>query len=202
MSTGFSVVRAGVSLQQLRLAECSTADGSGVTQVHFLRSSPLCSRCSITSAFHSRPNSAIPHGTSSSRRRPIMNVAMQDSLPGMDGDGPVMEPREYPPGMQRYESMVILRPDLSEDERVAVIDRYEEALIVGGAVDVEMFNRGMQPLAYNIKTKSMGGIMSRYVDGIYLLFTYVTKPQSQVELQKRLTADDDVIRSTTFRLKT
>jgi small subunit ribosomal protein S6 len=66
---------------------------------------------------------------------------------------------------------------------------------------VEMFNRGMQPLAYNIKTKNMQGFANRYLDGIYLLFTYVTKPESQMALQKRLNSDDDIIRSTTFRLK-
>jgi small subunit ribosomal protein S6 len=68
-------------------------------------------------------------------------------------------------------------------------------------LDVEMFNRGMQPLAYNIKTRNMGGVSSRYLDGIYLLFTYVIKPESQLALQKKLNADDDIIRSTTFRLK-
>ena len=56
----------------------------------------------------------------------IRNVAMQDSLPGMDDDGSVGEAREYPAGMQRYESMVVLRPDLTEDERVALTERYEE----------------------------------------------------------------------------
>ncbi len=66
---------------------------------------------------------------------------------------------------------------------------------------MEMFNRGMQPLAYNIKTRNMGGVSSRYLDGIYLLFTYVIKPESQLALQKKLNADDDIIRSTTFRLK-
>lgn len=74
-------------------------------------------------------------------------------------------------------------------------------LVAGGAMFVEMFNRGMQPLAYNIKTKNMGGVLSRYLDGIYLLFMYVTKPDSQKSLQAKLNSDDDVIRSTTFRLK-
>lgn len=76
-----------------------------------------------------------------------------------------------------------------------------QAIIAGGGLDVEMFNRGMQPLAYGIGTKNMSGVSSRYLDGIYLLFTYVTKPESQLSLQKRLNADDDIIRSTTFRLK-
>ena len=56
----------------------------------------------------------------------IRNVAMQDLLPGIGGDGSVGEARDYPAGMQRYESMVVLRPDLTEDERVALTERYEE----------------------------------------------------------------------------
>lgn len=76
-----------------------------------------------------------------------------------------------------------------------------QKLIAGGALDVEMFNRGMQPLAYGIKSVNTAGDKFRYVDGIYLLFTYVTKPQSQIELQQVFKLDDDIIRSSTFRLK-
>ncbi|BFI32578.1 hypothetical protein AXG93_1544s1200 [Marchantia polymorpha subsp. ruderalis] len=142
----------------------------------------------------------------------VKAVAMQDYLTGTveeedsDGIDEMMglgqrELREYPPGLQRYETMAVLRPDISEEQRLELTQRYEEAIIAGGGLDVEMFNRGMQPLAYNIKTKNMGGASNRYLDGIYLLFTYVTKPESQSALQKKLNADDDIIRSTTFRLK-
>ncbi|KAG0566588.1 hypothetical protein M758_7G069300 [Ceratodon purpureus] len=141
----------------------------------------------------------------------VKAVAMQDSLTGMgeenDGFGDLgmelgqREIRQYPPGLQRYETMTVLRPDITEDQRLALTQRYEEAIIAGGGLDVEMFNRGMQPLAYNIKTKNMAGFANRYLDGIYLLFTYVTKPESQTALQKRFNSDDDIIRSTTFRLK-
>ncbi|CAI7827717.1 unnamed protein product [Closterium sp. NIES-54] len=74
-------------------------------------------------------------------------------------------------------------------------------LVAGGALDVEIFNRGMQPLAYSIKTKNMGGVMSRYLDGIFFLFIFAARSEAQVNLQQRLNRDDDVIRSTTFRLK-
>eukprot|EP00475_Leptophrys_vorax_P002975 TRINITY_DN11706_c0_g1_i1.p2 TRINITY_DN11706_c0_g1~~TRINITY_DN11706_c0_g1_i1.p2 ORF type:complete len:190 (+),score=3.13 TRINITY_DN11706_c0_g1_i1:367-936(+) len=127
------------------------------------------------------------------------NVAMSDSLSGLGEEGG--ERPEYPAGMYRYESMVVLRPDLTEEERVSLTERYEESLVAGGALDVEIYNRGMQPLAYSIKTKNMGGVMSRYLDGIFFIFMYVSKPEAQVALQQRLNTDDDVIRSTTFRLK-
>jgi small subunit ribosomal protein S6 len=143
-------------------------------------------------------------GSSITTRREVAvvrNVAMQDSLPSMEEGDASTEKRQYPPGLQKYETMVVLRPDLTEEERIALTERYEEAMVAGGALDVEMYNRGMQPLAYNIKRKTMGGAMKRYVDGIYLLFTYVTKPSSQLALQAKFRTDDDVIRSTTFKLK-
>ena len=40
-----------------------------------------------------------------------------------------LEEREMPPcppGLRQYETMVVLRPDMSEEERLALIQRYEE----------------------------------------------------------------------------
>jgi hypothetical protein len=40
-----------------------------------------------------------------------------------------LEEREMPPcppGLRQYESMIVLRPDMSEEERLALIQRYEE----------------------------------------------------------------------------
>lgn len=66
----------------------------------------------------------------------VRAVAMQDSLTGMgeenDGFGDLgmelgqREIRQYPPGLQRYETMTVLRPDITEDQRLALTQRYEE----------------------------------------------------------------------------
>ncbi|KAL5210502.1 hypothetical protein ABZP36_006125 [Zizania latifolia] len=119
--------------------------------------------------------------------------------------GLALEEREMPPcppGLRQYETMVVLRPDMSEEERLALIQRYEELLVAGGAMYVEVFNRGVIPLAYSIrKRNSRTGLPSTYYDGIYLLVTYFTKPESLDALQMRLNADDDVIRSTSFKVR-
>lgn len=116
-----------------------------------------------------------------------------------------LEEREMPPcppGLRQYETMVVLRPDMSEEERLAFIQRYEELLVAGGAMYVEVFNRGVIPLAYSIrKRNSRTGLPSTYYDGIYLLITYFTKPESMDALQLKLNADDDVIRSTSFKVR-
>ena len=49
-------------------------------------------------------------------------VSMQADLGG-DASGDVSQ---YPPGVQRYESMVIVRPDISDEDRIKLIERYEE----------------------------------------------------------------------------
>ncbi|CAL4920060.1 unnamed protein product [Urochloa decumbens] len=43
-----------------------------------------------------------------------------------------LEEREMPPcppGLRQYETMVVLRPDMSEEERLALIQRYEESCL-------------------------------------------------------------------------
>ncbi|KAG6537804.1 30S ribosomal protein S6 alpha, chloroplastic-like [Zingiber officinale] len=129
-----------------------------------------------------------------------------------EGDGPSAvsvasvdledkEEPQCPPGLRQYETMAVLRPDMTEDERLALIQRYEELLVAGGGMYVEVFNRGVIPLAYSIRKKNKAGETNTYLDGIYLLFTYFTKPESMGVLESRLQADDDVIRSTSFKIR-
>ncbi|KAL0306559.1 UNVERIFIED_CONTAM: 30S ribosomal protein S6 alpha, chloroplastic [Sesamum radiatum] len=111
------------------------------------------------------------------------------------------EEPQCPPGLRRYETMVVLRPDMSEDERLAFTQKYEELLVAGGGMYVEVFNRGVIPLAYSIRKKNKAGESNTYLDGIYLLFTYFTKPESMTILNETLLADDDVIRSSSFKIR-
>ncbi|PKI66276.1 hypothetical protein CRG98_013357 [Punica granatum] len=97
--------------------------------------------------------------------------------------------------------MAVLRPDMSEDERLALTQRYEELLVAGGGMYVEVFNRGVIPLAYFIKKKNRAGVSNTYLDGIYLLFTYFTKPESIEALESAMKTDDDIIRSSTFKIR-
>ncbi|KAI7987801.1 hypothetical protein LOK49_LG13G00936 [Camellia lanceoleosa] len=111
------------------------------------------------------------------------------------------EEPQCPPGLRQYETMAVLRPDMSEDERLALTQKYEELLVAGGGMYVEVFNRGVIPLAYSIKKKNKAGESNTYLDGIYLLFTYFTKPESMAVLEGTLQTDDDVIRSSTFKIR-
>ncbi|RWR96427.1 30S ribosomal protein S6 alpha, chloroplastic [Cinnamomum micranthum f. kanehirae] len=124
--------------------------------------------------------------------------------PSTDGSTTAVEEKEEPqcpPGLRQYETMAVLRPDMSEEERLALTQKYEELLVAGGGMYVEVFNRGVIPLAYSIKKRNRAGEANTYYDGIYLLFTYFTKPESMAVLETRLKADDDVIRSCSFKIR-
>ncbi|XP_073029151.1 small ribosomal subunit protein bS6c-like isoform X1 [Primulina eburnea] len=130
------------------------------------------------------------------------DVPPQSAIPGQGfPDVEDKEEPQTPPGLRKYESMVVLRPDMSEDERLAFTQKYEELLVAGGGMYVEVFNRGVIPLAYAIKKKNKAGESNTYLDGIYLLFTYFTKPDSLSTLGVTLLADDNVIRSSTFKIR-
>ncbi|XVE64654.1 hypothetical protein DITRI_Ditri07aG0117900 [Diplodiscus trichospermus] len=49
--------------------------------------------------------------------------------------------------------MAVLRPDMSEDERFALTQKYE-LLVAGGGMYVEVFNRRVIPFAYSIRKKN------------------------------------------------
>lgn len=78
---------------------------------------------------------------------------------------------------------------------------FVQLLVAGGGMYVEVFNRGVIPLAYGIRKKNKAGESNTYLDGIYLLFTYFTKPESMSILEETLLADDDVIRSSSFKIR-
>ena len=66
---------------------------------------------------------------------------------------------------------------------------------------VEVYNRGVVPLSYVIEKKNYDGVPFEYFDGIYLLFTYFTKPESISALDETLKTDYDVIRSSIFKIR-
>lgn len=53
--------------------------------------------------------------------------------PGSVGTATAVEDKEEPqcpPGLRQYETMMVLRPDMSEDERLALTQKYEEVIVM------------------------------------------------------------------------
>lgn len=76
-----------------------------------------------------------------------------------------------------------------------------QLLVAGGGMYVEVFNRGVIPLAYDIMKRNKAGEKNTYLDGIYLMFTFFTKPESIQVLEETFITDDNVIRTSTFKVR-
>ncbi|KAL2327125.1 hypothetical protein Fmac_020552 [Flemingia macrophylla] len=200
--------------------------------------------------FNPNPNiRTFPNIRSSGRRTSASinaeTLSFSDSFEpgafGLESDpNPPPEHPQCPPGLRQYETMAVLRPYMTEDERIALTQKYEELyvvsdpnyvgkvqitvnssnivddislteemktqdivvlLVAGGGMYIEVFNRGVIPLAYGIRRKNKAGETNTYFDGIYLLFTYFTKPESINILEETLKADDNIIRTMTSKIR-
>lgn len=58
--------------------------------------------------------------------------------------------------MKRYETIVIADPEVSEENRTTLFERYEGIVSQGGGLLVEIDTWGTRPLAYEIKKKRRG----------------------------------------------
>ncbi|GLJ30755.1 hypothetical protein SUGI_0609720 [Cryptomeria japonica] len=119
-----------------------------------------------------------------------------------EGGEELKEKAKCPPGLRTYEMMLVLRPDISEEDRLALTQRYEEMIVAGGGIGVEVFNRGLIPLAYSIKKRvALTGELDTFLDGVYLLFTYFAKPETVLALETTIKKEDVVIRSSIFKIR-
>eukprot|EP00898_Chlorokybus_atmophyticus_P008733 jgi/Chlat1/8861/Chrsp91S08174 len=159
----------------------------------------------------SRPGLKKPHAAASLRRpaylpvrshsrpRPQRHIALAALATEEEVAVPEELELENPP--RQYETLVVLRPDLTEAERTASSEDYERLLTDNGAMDIELINRGTGPLAYNIKKANPAGEPVTYTDGSGVLFVY-TAPSTAIQpFAAKLQLDYDVLRFQTFQAK-
>ncbi|CAL8462187.1 g1718 [Coccomyxa elongata] len=82
-----------------------------------------------------------------------------------------------PEGYVWYETMLVLRPDLSEEERDMELAKFEAFLKKEEALEISALVRGSQHLAYPI---------DGYWDGVYVLYTYGAQRRVSQAVQKLL----------------
>ena len=92
-------------------------------------------------------------------------------------------------GTAVYETVLILRPDLSEGEVEAEVGEFRDFLEAQGAQDVEVAVKGRQRMASPIKGEW---------NGIFALFMYAAPFQCSRAVQDRLSAPDDAKRVMRF----
>jgi small subunit ribosomal protein S6 len=91
---------------------------------------------------------------------------------------------------QLYETMYILRPDLSEDLVSQAIEKYQAILRDNGAEILETQHRGKRRLAYEIR---------KHREGIYIQLNYEGNGTQVALLERAMRLGDDVIRYLTVK---
>ena len=86
---------------------------------------------------------------------------------------------------EKYEVMYIIRPDLSEEETAAIVEKFKALVEEHGTLD-EMEEMGKRKLAYEINDMS---------EGYYVLVKFTSVPSFPAELDRILGITDGVMRS-------
>lgn len=89
-----------------------------------------------------------------------------------------------------YETMYILRPDLTEEQAEQSIAKYQTILQDQGATNLEIQNRGKRRLAYEIQKQR---------EGIYVQMNYQGPGTQVAVLERAMRLSEDVIRYLTIK---
>ena len=84
-----------------------------------------------------------------------------------------------------YETMIVTRPDMSEEAMTQFIDGNKALLTEGGATNLEIQNRGKRRLAYEI---------NRCKEGIYIQMNYEAPPAARTAMEKAFRINESILR--------
>lgn len=87
--------------------------------------------------------------------------------------------------MNNYESMYILKPDMEDEAKDAIVKRFADVVTANGGEIQQVDEWGKRRLAYPIN----------YInDGYYVLMTFQAPPELPKELERNFRISDDVLR--------
>ncbi len=93
--------------------------------------------------------------------------------------------------MNKYESMYILKPDLAEEARKALIEKFSAIVTDNGGKIENVDEWGQRKLAYEIN----------YIkEGYYVLMTFEAPSELPLELERNYNISDSVLRYNVIRL--
>ncbi|MFG6146784.1 30S ribosomal protein S6 [Halobacillus sp. B23F22_1] len=92
--------------------------------------------------------------------------------------------------MRNYEIMYIIRPDIEEEAKLSVVERFSGILSDNGAEIEEVKEVGKRRLAYEIND---------YRDGIYVTVSFKGDRDAINEFDRQAKFSDDVIRHIAVR---
>ncbi len=94
--------------------------------------------------------------------------------------------------MRRYETIVIVDPDIGEEQRAPVFDRIRELVPQKGGLVVEFDEWGARKMAYEVKKKKRG---------YYLRVDYCGTGDLVNEMERQFRIDDRVLKYMTILLE-
>ena len=91
--------------------------------------------------------------------------------------------------MNKYESVIIINPNLEEDAIKSVIKKFEDLINTDGKVET-IDEIGKKRLAYEIKKNN---------EGYYVVYNFEAKPELIEELERNYRISDEVIKFIVIR---
>lgn len=92
--------------------------------------------------------------------------------------------------MRNYEIMYVVRPNIEEDAKKALIERFEEILTSNGAEIIESKDWGKRRLAYEIND---------FKEGFYQIVRVKATDEATNEFDRLAKINDDIIRHIVIR---
>lgn len=93
--------------------------------------------------------------------------------------------------MNKYESLYLLKPDIDEEARKALIEKFSAVVTDNGGKIESVDEWGIKKLAYEIN----------YIkEGYYVLMTFEASPQLPLELERNYNINDNILRYNVIRL--
>jgi small subunit ribosomal protein S6 len=89
-----------------------------------------------------------------------------------------------------YETIYIVKPNLTEDNLLKVIENYQGLLIERGAKNIVTQNRGRRGLKY---------LINKFRDGVYIQMNYEANGDVVEFIEKSMRINEDLIRFLTTR---
>lgn len=87
--------------------------------------------------------------------------------------------------MRKYEVMYIIRPNIDDESKKAVIERFSNVLTENGAEIIEEKDWGKRRLAYEIND---------FRDGYYHIINFQAEPAAVEEFDRLAKISEDIIR--------
>lgn len=103
-------------------------------------------------------------------------------------------PKRSPKGeeiMRFYETLYLLRPDLSEDQYQELLKKYNDRITSLDGIVIHVDEWGKKNLAYPIR---------KFEEGYYIIVKYCGRPGIVQDLEKEFKLDENILRYLTVKL--